>query len=159
MSRRTEFSQDHPALNSGQYPSKGGQLYHKEVAYFCSMLAASKHGSWDFPGGLAVKIQASTAGGACSIPGLGTKITHVTWGKKTRKNFESNKKETIVYQLKVSDGKTNEKQRWGSSPTILLVNGNLWFSWVPGWKHLLDIGRKKRNISLNRLIFGLGVYN
>ena len=46
------------------------------------MLAASKYGSQDFPGGLVVKIHASTAGGACSIPGLGTKITHVTWEKK-----------------------------------------------------------------------------
>ena len=48
------------------------------------MLAASKYGSQDFPGGLVVKIHASTAGGACSIPGLGTKITHVTWKKKEK---------------------------------------------------------------------------
>ena len=47
----------------------------QSLTYFCSMLAAPKYGSRDFPGGLVVKIQASTAGGACSIPGLGTKIT------------------------------------------------------------------------------------
>ena len=70
------------------------------------MLAASKYGSQDFPGGLVVKIHASTAGGACSIPGLGTKITHVTWEKKIF--FELSKKETTVYQLKTLDGKTNK---------------------------------------------------
>ena len=34
--------------------------------------------SWDFPGPLG-KTQASTAGGAVSVPGQGTKIPHAPW--------------------------------------------------------------------------------
>ena len=39
--------------------------------------------SWDFPGGPVVKTSPFNAGGAGSIPGLGTKGSHDSWPKKT----------------------------------------------------------------------------
>ena len=52
-----------------------------------------KEWTWDFPGGPVVKTLPSTAGGAGSIPGWGTKIPHATQsGQKKEKKKEKRKK-------------------------------------------------------------------
>ena len=49
------------------------------------IIVPNKSYYWDFPGGPVVRLRASTAGGAGSILGWGTKIPHAAWGVAKKK--------------------------------------------------------------------------
>ena len=82
-------------------PGKGaacgaGDTCGKEGHSNLCLTVDSRISSRDFPGGPVVKTRGSTAGGAGSISGWGTKIPHALWsGQKSEKKKKTNPKPKI----------------------------------------------------------------
>ena len=77
----------------GGGPCGTGDTCGKEVHSNLCLTVDSRISSRDFPGGPEVKTRGSTAGGAGSISGWGTKIPHALWsGQKSEKKKKNNPK-------------------------------------------------------------------